>query len=56
MKNELLISELKAECDDFSNKLMSMFKGVRVEFAVYDENERFQDAMKDNQKENEWKK
>jgi len=26
---------------------MSMFKGVRVEFAVYDENERFQDAMKD---------
>jgi hypothetical protein len=53
MKNELLISELKAECDDFSNKLMSLFKGVRVEFSVYDENERFQDAMKDKQKENE---
>ena len=49
MKNELLISELKAECDDFSNKLMSMFKGVRVEFAVYDENERFQDTKKENE-------
>ncbi len=47
MKNELLISELKAECDDFANKLMDMFKGVRVEFSVYDEDERFQDAMKD---------
>ena len=47
MKNELLISELKHECDDFANKLMSMFKGVRVEFSVYDENERFQDAIKD---------
>ena len=51
MKNELLISELKAECDDFSNKLMSMFKGVRVEFSVYDEDERFKDAMKDEQNE-----
>ena len=54
--NELLITELKHECDDFSNKLMSMFKGVRVEFTVYDENERFKDAMKDKQKENEWNK
>ncbi len=53
MKNELLITELKHECDDFANKLMDMFKGVRVEFTVYDENERFQDAMKDNQK-GEW--
>ena len=47
MKNELLISEIQSECNDFSNKLMSMFKGVRVEFSVYDEDERFQDAMKD---------
>ena len=47
MKNELLITELRHECNDFSNKLMSMFKGVRVEFSVYDEDERFQDAMKD---------
>jgi hypothetical protein len=45
--NKLLITELKYECDDFANKLMDMFKGVRVEFSVYDENERFQDAMKD---------
>ena len=47
MKNELLITELRYECDDFANKLMDMFKGVRVEFSVYDEDERFQDAMKD---------
>ena len=53
MKNELLITELKHECDDFANKLMDMFKGVRVEFSVYDEDERFQDAIKDKQKENE---
>ena len=49
--NELLITELKHECDDFANKLMSMFKGVRVEFSVYDEDERFKDAMKDEQNE-----
>ncbi len=47
MKNELLITELKHECDDFANKLMDMFEGVRIEFSVYDEDERFQDAMKD---------
>ena len=51
--NELLITELKHECDDFANKLMEMFKGVRVEFSVYDEDERFKDAMKDEQK-GEW--
>jgi len=50
--NELLITELKYECDDFANKLMEMFKGVKVEFSVYDENQRFKDAMKDKQKEN----
>ena len=33
-----------------------MFKGVRVEFSVYDEDDRFQDAIKDKQKENECKK
>ena len=49
--NELLITELKYECDDFANKLMEMFKGVRVEFSVYDEDERFKDAMKDEQNE-----
>ena len=47
MNNDLLITELKHECDDFANKLMDMFKGVRVEFSVYDEDERFKDAMKD---------
>jgi hypothetical protein len=30
---------------------MEMFKGVRVEFSVYDEDERFKDAMKDEQNE-----
>ena len=47
--NELLITELKYECDDFANKLMQMFKGVRVEFSVYDEEERFQDTKKENE-------
>ena len=51
MKNELLITELKHECQDFANKLMGMFEGVRVEFSVYDEEERFQDAMKDEKNE-----
>ena len=51
MKNELLISEIQRECDDCADKLMEMFKGVRVEFSVYDEDERFKDAMKDEQNE-----
>ena len=42
--NELLITELKYECDDFANKLMVMFKGVRVEFSVYDEEEMRKDC------------
>ena len=42
--NELLITELKYECDDFANKLMEMFKGVRVEFSVYDEEEMRKDC------------
>ena len=46
MKNELLITELKYECDDFANKLMEMFKGVRVEFSVYDEQEFYNDTKK----------
>tara|TARA_R100000458_G_scaffold58320_1_gene66112 strand:- start:1655 stop:1831 length:177 start_codon:yes stop_codon:yes gene_type:complete len=29
MKNELLITEIKHECDDFANKVMDMFEGVR---------------------------
>ena len=37
MKNELLITELKYECNDFADKLMDMFKGVRIEFNVFDE-------------------
>ena len=52
MKNELLITELKHECNDFANKVMDIYKdrGIMIEFSVYDEDERFQDAMKDNQK------
>ena len=55
MKNKLLITEIKHECDDFANKVMDIYKdrGIMIEFSVYDENERFKDAMKDNQKENE---
>ena len=49
MKNELLITEIKHECDDFANKVMDIYKehGIMIEFSVYDEDERFQDAMKD---------
>ena len=41
-----LITELKYECDDFADKLMKMFKGVRVEFNVFDEKEFFNDTKK----------
>ncbi len=53
--NKLLISEIQAECKDFADKVMDIYKeyGIMIEFSVYDENERFQDAMKDKQKENE---
>ena len=49
MKNELLITELKHECDDFSTKVMDIYKeyGIMIEFSVYNEDERFKDAMKD---------
>ena len=47
--NELLITEIKHECDDFANKVMDIYKdrGIMIEFSVYDEDERFQDAIKD---------
>ena len=47
--NELLITEIKHECDDFANKVMDIYKehGIMIEFSVYDEDQRFQDAMKD---------
>ena len=49
MKNELLITEIKHECDDFANKVMDIYKehGIMIEFSVYDKDQRFQDAMKD---------
>ena len=46
MKNDLLITELKYECKDFADKLMDMFKGVRVEFNVFDEEEMYKDTKK----------
>ena len=52
MKNELLITELTYECNDFVDLLMKKHKGIRIEISVYDEDERFQDAMKDKQREN----
>jgi hypothetical protein len=33
--NELIKSELQAECNDFAKKLMSMHKKVHIEFSVY---------------------
>ena len=44
MKNELLITELKYECNAFADKLMDMFKGVRIEFNVFDEEEMRRDC------------
>ena len=51
--NELLITELKHECNDFANKVMDIYKdrGIMIEFSVYNEDERFKDAMKDEQNE-----
>ena len=46
MKNELLITELKHECQDFANRLMEMFERVRIEFNVYDEEEFYNDTKK----------
>jgi len=58
MNKESIILEIKNECNDFANKVMDIYKdrGIMIEFSVYDEDERFQDAMKDQQKEKEWKK
>tara|TARA_X000001388_G_scaffold76317_1_gene73334 strand:- start:3257 stop:3556 length:300 start_codon:yes stop_codon:yes gene_type:complete len=33
--NELIKSELQAECNDFAQKLMSMQKNVHIEFSVF---------------------
>ena len=46
MNKESTISLIKHECNDFANKLMSMFKNVRVEFSVYDEEELYNDTKK----------
>ena len=36
MKNDLLITEIKHECDDFANKVMDIYKehGIMIEFSV----------------------
>tara|TARA_R100001082_G_scaffold19633_1_gene9577 strand:+ start:1340 stop:1483 length:144 start_codon:yes stop_codon:yes gene_type:complete len=41
MKNELLISEIQAECKDFADKVMDIYKdyGIMIEFSVYDPEE-----------------
>ena len=49
MKNELLITELTYECNDFVDLLMKKHKGIRIEISVYDEDERFQDTKKENE-------
>ena len=58
MDNKLLISEIQAECDDFADKVMRIYdsKNIMIQFNVFDPEEMRKDAMKDNQKENEWKK
>jgi len=53
MNKESIILEIKNECNDFSTKVMDIYKehGIMIEFSVYDEDERFQDAMKDEKNE-----
>ena len=53
MNKESIINLIKHECNDFSTKVMDIYKdyGIMIEFSVYDENERFQDAMKDEKNE-----
>ena len=53
MNKESTISLIKHECNDFAAKVMDIYKdyGIMIEFSVYDENERFQDAMKDEKNE-----
>ena len=53
MNKESIISEIKNECNYFSAKVMDIYKehGIMIEFSVYDEDERFQDAMKDEKNE-----
>ena len=55
MKNELLISEIQAECNDFADKVMEIYnsKNIMIQFNVFDPEEMRKDAMKDNQK-GEW--
>ena len=44
--NELLITELKHECNDFANKVMDIYKdyGIMIEFSVYDPEEMRKDC------------
>ena len=53
MNKESIINLIKNECNDFSTKVMDIYKdyGIMIEFSVYDEDERFQDAMKDEKNE-----
>ena len=45
MKNDLLITELKYECNDFADNLMKMFGNkVMIEFNVFDEEEMRRDC------------
>ena len=58
MENKHLIKLIQAECDDFANKVMRIYdsKNIMIQFNVFDPEEMRKDAMKDEQKENEWKK
>jgi len=53
MNKESIINLIKHECNDFSAKVMDIYKkhNIMIEFSVYDEDERFKDAMKDEQNE-----
>ena len=44
--NELLITELKHECNDFSTKVMDIYKkhNIMIEFSVYDPEEMRKDC------------
>ena len=48
MKNDLLITELKYECDDFADKVMEIYnsENIMIQFSVFDEKEFFNDTKK----------
>ena len=43
-KNDLLITELKYECQDFADLLMKKHKGIIIQFNIFNEDEMYNDT------------